>query len=106
MAHVEFSLSVAERDALAHQIAGQVVELLARDNRTAQGNRVEKLLLSGAEAAEVLSICPRKLGQLAIDGAIPSVKVGSARLFPVELLRVWIASQAQGVNGDVETDDE
>ncbi|MEP0846206.1 MAG: helix-turn-helix domain-containing protein [Phycisphaerae bacterium] len=55
-----------------------------------------RLALSAREAAAALGISARTLWTLANRGAIPSVKLGARRLYPVEALREWLAEQAGG----------
>lgn len=57
---------------------------------------VPRLLLSAREAAEALSISPRKLWSLTNTGEIPCVRFGrSVRYDPRDLVE-WIASQKGG----------
>jgi len=68
------------------------------------GNRnVQTLALRPREAAKALSISERHLWQLTKDGKIPCVRVGDGRrktvLYPVEILQVWLSSQASASVG-------
>lgn len=57
-----------------------------------------KMALRPRQAAESLGISPRHLWQLTKDGLIPCLRVGSGArktvLYPTELLKDWLASQA------------
>jgi excisionase family DNA binding protein len=56
------------------------------------------LVLRPREAAKALGVCPRTLATWTKAGKIPVVRVGSGRksavLYPVEVLRAWLAEQA------------
>lgn len=58
----------------------------------------EQLALRPRQAAISLGISTRHLWQLTKDGVIPCLRVGSGArktvLYPTELLREWLASQA------------
>ncbi len=59
--------------------------------KTRSETRLEPMLLTCRQAAELLSISERTLWQLTKDGKIPVVKVGrSVRYDPADL-RAWIA---------------
>lgn len=54
--------------------------------------RLEKLLLTNIQAAEVLSISPRTLwGLTSPRGPIPCIKLGNRMLYPYDVLRDWVA---------------
>lgn len=44
-------------------------------------------------AARLLSLCPRTVQELALHGDLPSVPVGSRRLFRVASLDRWLAAR-------------
>ncbi len=52
------------------------------------------LALRPKDAARALGIGQRKLWQLTKAGAIPSVKVGTCTLYPVDELRAWLSANA------------
>ena len=56
-----------------------------------------RLALRPKDAAKALGIGQRKLWELTMAGAIPSVKVGTCTLYPVDALREWINGQAKAV---------
>ena len=57
---------------------------------------VQKLLLSTREAAQTLSISPRKLWSMTNSGEIPCIRFGkSVRYDPIDL-KAWIDSQKEG----------
>ncbi len=59
-----------------------------------------KLLLSTAETARALSVCPRTLFSLtAPRGPIPSIRLGSRVLYPVDRLRDFIDAQTGETEG-------
>jgi excisionase family DNA binding protein len=52
-----------------------------------------RLLLSIGDAAEILSITPRKLRQLIRDGRVPAVNIGDGEMgLSPERLREWLAN--------------
>ncbi len=51
------------------------------------------------DAARALGISPRKLWELTNAGRIPCVRLGSAVVYPVDVLRAWLAAQAKGGEG-------
>ena len=57
-----------------------------------------QMALRPKDAAKALGISTRHLWTLTAQGHIPCVRVGSGKrqlvLYPVEVLRVWLASQA------------
>ena len=54
-----------------------------------------RLALRPREAARALGISPRSLWSLTKDGEIPHARVGRTVLYPVDLLRDWLADQAR-----------
>ena len=54
---------------------------------------MEKLLLRESEARAVVGLGKTKFYELLASGAIPSFKVGRARVVPTSALRQWIADQ-------------
>lgn len=55
-----------------------------------QQDHIQPLLVSRIDAAKMLGVSDRKLAQLVACRAIPSVKVGTRRLFEPEQLREWV----------------
>jgi excisionase family DNA binding protein len=55
----------------------------------------EKLTYSAAEAASALGIGERKLWEMTNTRAIPHVRMGARVLYPIDLLRNWLAAQAE-----------
>ena len=55
---------------------------------------MEPLLISTGDASRILGISSSKVGELARGGGIPSVRIGSRVLIPVEALRDWVAARA------------
>jgi excisionase family DNA binding protein len=54
------------------------------------------ILISVDQAAELLSVSPRRLLRLARDGAVPSVDLGDGEFrFAPEQLREWVRAKAQ-----------
>ena len=62
---------------------------------TANGPKV-KLLLKPSDAAEALSISPRKLWAMTNAGEIPCVRFGKSVRYDPADLRAWIDSQKGG----------
>lgn len=57
----------------------------------------DRLLLSAPEAARTLSICSKSLwNHTQPRGTIPSVTIGTRRLYSVDDLRRWIDAQKEG----------
>lgn len=54
------------------------------------------LLLTEAQAADVLSLSPRKLWELAARGAIPFVKIGAVKRYRVADLQKWVDDGCTG----------
>ena len=52
----------------------------------------EKIMVSPKEAAELLSISPRKLWTLTNQGHIPIIRLGGLVRYSVESLRVYVES--------------
>ena len=50
---------------------------------------VEPIMLDAVSAAELLAISPRTLATLTARGAVPSVLLGSRRLYSLVALREW-----------------
>lgn len=55
---------------------------------------MEPLLISTVDASRILGVSSSKVGELARGGGIPSVRIGSRVLIPVEALRDWVAARA------------
>ena len=68
---------------------------LLSDGRTTQHQI--PLALRPREAAKALSISERHLWQLAHDGVIPCVRIGSGKrptvLYPLDVLQSWLSQQ-------------
>jgi excisionase family DNA binding protein len=54
-----------------------------------------KLLLSPAEACEIVSVRKSTLEKLMNAGEIPSIKVGRLRRVPFDGLEAWVAKQRE-----------
>lgn len=54
---------------------------------------MEPLLISVADAARVLGLSRSTIGGLAVNGTIPSLRVGSRVLLPVKALEEWIEAR-------------
>jgi excisionase family DNA binding protein len=61
-----------------------------------KNSSVPKLLLSAREAAESLSISPRKLWSMTNSGEIPCVRFGRSVRYDLLDLQAWIESQKGG----------
>jgi excisionase family DNA binding protein len=59
---------------------------------------IAPLALSLLEASRAMRISERHLQQLALDGEIPSVKIGRRRVFPADLLAEFLRRRATGGN--------
>lgn len=57
--------------------------------------KVPRICLSSEEAAQALGASKRMIDQLAIDGELPSFKIGARRFFAVDSLRAWAIAQSQ-----------
>jgi excisionase family DNA binding protein len=59
----------------------------------------DKILVSVSEAASLMSLGRSKFLDLTYDGSIPSIKVGTRRLYSLESLQVWARDEMvkQGV---------
>ena len=55
---------------------------------------IPRLSLRPKEAARALGLGQRKLWELTNSGDIPHVRCGTAILYPVDMLRDWLAEQA------------
>lgn len=53
-----------------------------------------RLALNAAEAAEALGISTRTLSTWTDEGIIPVVEIGGRLLYPVDVLRGWLAERA------------
>ena len=56
-------------------------------------NRVDRLLLRPAEAAEAIGIGRSKVYELLASGELPSIRIGGTVRVPVDALREWIDRQ-------------
>jgi excisionase family DNA binding protein len=63
-------------------------------NRTPK-QAIAPLLISGREAAKLLSVCEKTLWTLTKAGEIPAVHIGRAVRYSMEDLRTWIASRSE-----------
>jgi len=54
------------------------------------------LLMTPREAAEALSISPRKLWSLTSSGEVPHIRLGRCVRYPVDDLQRWIDDQKKG----------
>ncbi len=54
------------------------------------------LLLTAKQAAETLSISPRKLWSMTAGGEIPYLKIGRLTRYSIDDLRTYITDQKQG----------
>lgn len=60
------------------------------------GTQNGQLLLRPKEAAELLSISPRKLWSLTASGSIPYLRIGRLVRYSFDSLRDWIDEQSKG----------
>ena len=68
-----------------------------RQSRTPDHNASPpQLALRPKDAARALGIGERKLWSLTNQGVIPHIKLGKATLYPVDVLRTWLAEKAKG----------
>ncbi len=69
----------------------------------ADPTRQIKLLLSAREAARALSVCEKTLWSYTQPrGPIPSLTIGSRRLYAVADLEAWITAQKGGRDHDAQ----
>ena len=61
--------------------------------KSLESEPVPRLALSAAETAKALGVCKRTVDGLAVEGKLPSVRVGQRRLFPVAALKEWLRDQ-------------
>ncbi len=59
-------------------------------------DQAPRLAIRPKQAAAAIGIGERKLWELTNRGAIPYLKVGTATLYPVDLLAAWLRQQAEG----------
>ena len=57
---------------------------------------IRKILLTVTEAAETLSISPRKLWGMTASGEIPHIRLGRSVRYPVADLQRWIDARREG----------
>jgi hypothetical protein len=69
-----------------------------------QPRKRRRLLLSVKAGARALSISPRQLQDLATAGDVPSIRLGSRRLFRWPDLRAWVAGGCLSPNLDRQRD--
>ena len=62
------------------------------------GTKSGLLLLTPKQAAEALSISPRKLWAMTASGEIPHLRIGRSVRYPVDELQRWIDDQTKGGN--------
>lgn len=55
---------------------------------------VPRLALNSAELAEAVNLSKRTIDGLAAEGKLPSVRIGTRRLFPVVLVEEWLRANA------------
>ena len=67
---------------------------IANPLTTDDGGAPLRLALRAKDAALALAIGERKLWELTNRNLIPHVRIGKAIVYPVELLRQWLAEQA------------
>ncbi|MCA9055957.1 MAG: helix-turn-helix domain-containing protein [Planctomycetaceae bacterium] len=58
-----------------------------------ESTEVSRLLLTAEQAAEALTISPRKLWELTNTGQLPCVRIGRAVRYDRADLEAWIAAQ-------------
>jgi excisionase family DNA binding protein len=58
-------------------------------------NSPGKLLLNIREAAAVLGVSERTIRRLVKEGKLPTVQIGSRRLFRSDTLREWVRTHEQ-----------
>ena len=63
---------------------------------TAPAPESPRLALRPREAAAALGIGQRLLWEMTNRGLIPCVRIGRCVVYPVDLLREWLADQAEG----------
>jgi len=68
----------------------------AKDKAAEAQPQAPPLALRPREAARARGIGVRKLWELTNRGLLPHVKVGRCVVYPVDLLREWLAQQAKG----------
>ncbi len=86
-------VAILEDDAAVNDISTSIRANEARGSKHSAG---DPILVGIREAAALLGIGTRKLHDLAQSGAVPSLKIGTRRLFPVEALKGWVAQQVKG----------
>jgi excisionase family DNA binding protein len=59
-------------------------------SRQRDTNPTTRLLISGREAAKLLSVCERTLYMLTKAGEIPAVRIGRAVRYSVDELQGWV----------------
>ena len=67
--------------------------------QTEQSAAPPRLALSPREAAAALGIGERLLWEWTNRGEIPSMKLGTRTLYPVDALREWLRERATGAGG-------
>lgn len=63
---------------------------------TPVGTKAGLLLLTPAQAAEVLAISPRKLWSMTASGEVPHVRLGRSVRYPVGDLQRWVDEATKG----------
>lgn len=61
-------------------------------------DRVPRLALRPAEAADAIGISERTLRSWLRERQIPHVRIGNLTLFPIDALRGWLAAEAAKEN--------
>lgn len=67
-------------------------------SKTIDPNKNDELLVSAANAAGLLSICPRTLWTLTNEGKVPHVRIGRRVMYSRTALRKWIQTRMTGGN--------
>ncbi len=63
---------------------------------------MEKILLTPAEATEVLAIGRSRIYEMLACGELPSLRIGRSIRIPAEALQEWVkAQQTGGTCGDI-----
>jgi excisionase family DNA binding protein len=68
--------------------------MIDKTNMPSTEATLPRLALRPREAARALGISPRKLWQLTNCGEIPCTRIGRCVVYPVDVLREWLAEQA------------
>jgi excisionase family DNA binding protein len=79
-----------------------VIGVDIRESPTGTEPETPCLAMRAREAAKALGISERLLWEWTDRGLVPHIRLGKAKLYPVDSLREWLKQQAQtvGSNGD------